>query len=194
MVVGSSVCHALLVTERPRCVVVAVAITLHDLVVSFFAMNRWGVCIFVCSVSVYKVHPLIFENVCRENAEMHGGWETTMEKCVTVPLQNCDSLSMWYRRDDPRRTSISRKPRRKITQAVDALEEAMRQWTSWVKTLKSTRKAHCSRRIRGADGWIRSAVENELSEGRLSGPVERCCCSKCVVSLLKMCGMRCIVI
>ena len=123
------------------------------------------------------------------------------DKRVTVPLQNGDSLSMWYRRDDPwakrietRRTAISRKPRRKITQAVDALEEAMRQWTSWVKTLKSTRKAHCSKRIRGADGWIRSAVENELSEGRLSGPVERCCCSKCVVSLLKMCVMCCIVI
>ena len=115
------------------------------------------------------------------------------DKCVTAPLQNGDSLSMWYRRDDPRRTSISRKPRRKNTQAVDALEEAMRQWTSWVKTLKSTRKAHCSRRIRGADGWLRSAVENELSEGRLSGPVERCCCSKCVVSLLKMCVIRCIV-
>ena len=45
-------------TERPRCVVVAVTISLHDLVVSFFAMNRWGVCIFVCSVSVYKVPPI----------------------------------------------------------------------------------------------------------------------------------------
>ena len=59
--------------ERPRCVVVAVTVGLHDLVVSFFVMNRWGVCIFVCSVSVYKVHPLIFENACRANVEIHGG-------------------------------------------------------------------------------------------------------------------------
>ena len=73
----------LVLIKRPGCVVVAVTISLHDLVVSFFAMNRWGVCIFVCSVSVYKFHPLIFENVCRENAEMHGGWETTMETNVS---------------------------------------------------------------------------------------------------------------
>ena len=75
-------------------------------------------------------------------------------RCVTVLLQNADSLSMWCGRDDPwakhiekRRTSISRKPRRKITRAVDALEEAVRQWTSSEKPLKS-KKAHCSRQCR----------------------------------------------
>ena len=37
--------------KRPRCAVAAVAIRLYDLVVSFFAMNRWG---FAFSFAVFQ--------------------------------------------------------------------------------------------------------------------------------------------